>query len=69
MATWQNCSTDGRLCYVCSNDGGPCICNWFYDRNWIATTDCGSGFSTQSLIEHYSNGTVQLACDMEEAKE
>lgn len=46
QTTWQNCSTDGRLCYICSDDSGTCICNWFYDGQWYATTDCGSGFGS-----------------------
>jgi hypothetical protein len=35
----------------------------------MATTDCGSGFNSQSLIEHYSNGNLQLGCDIGGAKE
>jgi len=46
MATWSNCSSDGRLCYICSDDGGVCICNWFYDGNWEGTTNCGSRFNS-----------------------
>ena len=42
QVTWSACSADGRFCYTCSNDGGPCICNWFYDRRWLGTTNCGS---------------------------
>jgi hypothetical protein len=44
QSSWQNCSDDGLLCYYCSDDAGPCICNWFYNGVWQATTDCGSGF-------------------------
>ncbi|MGB5636670.1 MAG: hypothetical protein WBM44_15100 [Waterburya sp.] len=57
MATWSNCSVDGRLCYVCSNDAGICICNWFYNGVWQPTTDCGSGFN--SAINLYEAGTFK----------
>ncbi|WAS99315.1 hypothetical protein [Nannocystis punicea] len=40
--TPRSCSSDGRLCYDCFDANGQCICNWFYDGSYFATTDCGT---------------------------
>ena len=57
MSIWSNCSKDGRLCYVCTNEPGVYICNWFYEGVWLGSTKCDNDFN--SILKLYEEGTFK----------
>jgi hypothetical protein len=58
MGIWSNCSKDGRLCYVCTNEPGVYICHWFYEEVYLGSTECDSDFN--SLVKLYEEGAFKV---------